>query len=61
MVDLGQYDAIKSTPSTPSSKEEDERVFARFKERMDAYKQWMDLANKLPTLGEIYDERTYRS
>ncbi len=58
MVDLGQYDAMKSTPS---SKEEDERVFARFKERMDAYKQWMDLANKLPTLGEIYDERTNRS
>jgi soluble cytochrome b562 len=57
MIDLGQYDAMKSTPS---SKKEQERAFTGFKERMEAYKQWMDIADKLPTLGEI-DERTNRS
>lgn len=52
MIDLGVFDAMRPTPS---SKEEDEQVFARFQARMEAYKAWMELAEKLPTYEQLME------
>lgn len=54
MIDLGVFDAMRPTPP---SKEEQEQVFARFKAAMEAYKAWMELAEKLPTYEQLREAR----